>query len=59
MGAVELLRELADDLGARGVREALELEQMFDERLAGAGPLERGADQDRPLDRRLDRYQIA
>jgi hypothetical protein len=56
---VELLRELADDLGACRVGQALELAEVFVERLARAGALDRGADEQRPLDRRGDGDQIA
>jgi hypothetical protein len=56
---VELLRELADDLGARRVGQPLELAQVFVERLARARPLERRADEQRPLERGGDGDQVA
>jgi hypothetical protein len=59
MRAVELLGERADDLGARRVGEALELAQVFVERLARARALERRANEERPLDRRGDGDQVA
>jgi len=59
MRAVELLRERADDLGARRVGEALELAQVFVERLASARTLERRANEERPLDGRGDGDQVA
>ena len=59
MGAVELLRELADDLGARRVGEAGELAQVLVERLARTRPLERRSDEERPLRRGRNRDQVA
>jgi hypothetical protein len=59
MRAVELLGELADDECARSVGESLQLAQVLVERLAGAGALQRRADEERPLDRRRDGDQIA
>jgi hypothetical protein len=59
MRTVELLRQLPDDDGTRGVGEALELAQMFVERLARAGPLDGGPDEERPLGRGRDGDQIA
>jgi hypothetical protein len=59
MRPVELLRELADDLGAGRVGQALELAQMLVERLARARPLERRPDEERPLDRGGDGDQVA
>ena len=59
MRAVELLRELADDDRAGRVGEPLELAQMLVERLARAGPLERRADEERPLDGRREGDQVA
>src|SRR6185503_4978146 len=59
IGAVDLLRQLADDDGARGVGQLLELAQMFADGAARARTFERRADQQRLLDRRRDSYQIA
>ena len=59
MRPVELLRELADDVGARRIGEPLELAQMLVERLAGARALERRAHEQRPLDGRCDGDQFA
>src|SRR5215218_6371335 len=59
MRPVELLGELTDHDGARRVGEAFELAQMLVEQLAGAGPLERRAYEERPLDGRRDGDQIA
>jgi hypothetical protein len=56
---VELLRELADDLGTRRVGKALELAQVLVERLARARPLERRSDEERPLGRGRDGDQVA
>jgi hypothetical protein len=57
--ALQLLRELADDHGAGGIREPLQLAQMFVERLACARPLDGRADEERPLGRGRDGDQIA
>jgi hypothetical protein len=57
--AVELLRQLPDDGRAGRVGKTRELAQMFLERLARAGPLERSADEQGALDRRLDSDEIA
>ena len=59
MRAVELLGQLADDDRARRVGEALELAQVLVQRLASAGPLERRAHEERPLDGRRDGDQFA
>jgi len=59
MRPIELLRQLADDDRAGRVGEALELTEMLVERLACAGPLERCSDEERALDRRRNRDQIA
>jgi len=56
---VELLRERADDLGARRVGEALELEQVLIEMVLRARALERRADEERALDRRRERDDVA
>jgi hypothetical protein len=47
-----LLRQRADDLGAGGIRQPLELEQVFVEVMFGVRPLQRRANQERALDRR-------
>jgi hypothetical protein len=59
MRAVELLGEDADDLGACRVGEALELLEVFIERLERPGPLERRADEQRALDGRRDENESA
>jgi hypothetical protein len=59
MRAVELLRQLPDDGRARGVGKTRELAQMFFERLARAGPLERSTDEQGALDGGLDSDEIA
>jgi hypothetical protein len=59
MRAVELLGELADDLGAGRVGEALQLAEVLVQRLARARPLERRSDEERPLNRGRDGDEIA
>src|SRR5215207_8619316 len=59
MRPIELLGELTDDDGTGRIGEAFELAQMLVERLAGAGPLERRAHEERALDGRRDGDQIA
>ena len=50
MRPIELLRQFADDDRARGVRESLQLVQVLAQVRAGVTALERGSDQERPLD---------
>ena len=59
MRTVELLRELADDFGAGGIGEPLQLTQVLLEGLARAGPLERRSDQECALERSRDGDEIA
>jgi hypothetical protein len=59
MRAIELLRQLADDLCARGVGQALELAQVFVQGLACASPLDRRTDEQRALGRSGDGDQVA
>ena len=59
MRPVELLRELSDDDRSGRVGESLELAQVLVERLARAGPLERGSDEERPLDGGRDGDQLS
>jgi hypothetical protein len=56
---VELLGDLSDDDRSGRVREPLELAQVFVERLARAGPLERRPDEERPLDGGRDGDQVS
>jgi hypothetical protein len=56
---VELLGELADDLGARRVGETRELAQVLIERLARTRPLDGRSDEERPLGGRGDGDQVA
>jgi hypothetical protein len=53
------LSELADDHGARGVGELLELAQVVADRAARARPLAWGADQQGLFDRRGDDDRIS
>jgi hypothetical protein len=50
MWLVELLGEDADDDGARGVRQSLQLANVFLECATCARPLEGRSDKERPLD---------
>ena len=59
MRPVDLLRELADDGRAGGVGELGQLAQMLVGQAPGAGPLERRADEQRPLDGRGDDDRFA
>jgi hypothetical protein len=59
MRAVELLRELTDDRGARRVGETRELAQVLVECLAGARALDGRSDEERPLGRGGNGDQIA
>ena len=59
MRAVELLRELADDCRAGGVREEGELTQMLAGGVAVGRALERGADEDDALLLRGERDQVS
>jgi hypothetical protein len=52
--AIDLLRELADDPGAGGVGQLGQLTEVVVDDAPGARPLERGAHEERPLDRRRD-----
>jgi hypothetical protein len=54
MRAIDLLHELTDDHGAGRIGELLELAEMFADRAARAGALERRADEQRALDGRLN-----
>jgi hypothetical protein len=51
---VDLLRHLADDDRAGRIDELLQFSEMVVDGAAGARPLERGADEQRALDRLLD-----
>jgi hypothetical protein len=53
MRTVDLLRHLADDLGARGVRQSRQLLEVLLERVPGAGPLPGRPDEQGALDRGL------
>ena len=59
MRAVDLLRELADDGRACGVRELRQLAQMVVDETPRARTLERGAHEQRPLCRRRDDDRIS
>jgi hypothetical protein len=59
MRAVELLGELADHDGTRRVGEPRQLAKVFLQRRAGAGSLQRRADEERALDRRADGDEFA
>jgi hypothetical protein len=59
MRAIQLLGQLADDVGAGRVSQPSELTQMLFEGLSRAGPLERRAHEQRAFDRRLDSDEIA
>jgi hypothetical protein len=54
MRPIDLLRDLAEDDRARGVGEIRQLAQVVVDDAAGAGPLERRADEQRALDWRRD-----
>jgi hypothetical protein len=54
IGPVDLLRDLPDDDGARGVGEVRQLAEVIVDSAAGAGPLARRPDEQRALDRRRD-----
>jgi hypothetical protein len=58
MRLVELLREDADDFGACGVRQPLQLANVLLECAACARPLERRSNEERPLrgQRDVDRF---
>jgi hypothetical protein len=56
---VELLRDVADDFGARRVGEPLQLPQMFVEQLEGSRPLRGRPDEQGALDGLGDGDQIA
>jgi hypothetical protein len=59
VGTVDLLRELSDDDRASRVCELGELAQVIVRETTRAGPLQRGADEQRPFRRRRDDYGLS
>ena len=59
MRSIELLGEHPDDLGARGVSEAMEFAKVILERFPRASPFEWGTDQEGAFSRILNRNQVA
>jgi hypothetical protein len=58
MGTIDLLHELADDVGAGGIGQLGQLLEMFVGGAPRARTLPRGADQNGPLDGRADSDQV-
>ena len=59
MRPVELLRQLTDDVGARGVGQAAELLEVLVDVVPGQRPLERRPDEERALGRRGEGDDVA
>lgn len=58
MRTVELLRQLTDDDRPSGVGEPFQLVQVLAQVLPGTPALERRSDEERPLDRLVELYEV-
>jgi hypothetical protein len=58
MGAIDLLDQLPDDFRARGIGKFGKLPDVLISRAPGAYTLARRADENGPLDRRIDVDQV-